>query len=117
MQDNALLDMAINDLHHLKATQVCSLDVRPLTSVTDFMVIATGNSSRHVNAIAQHLIKEMKHRHIHPLGIEGDKENEWILIDLGDLVVHIMQQRVRDFYQLEKLWSSHHHPAALPMLS
>lgn len=80
------------------------LDVSALTTVTDYMVIATGNSSRHVRAIAHNILKSMKKRGIYP-EIEHDDDAEWVLVDLGDIVIHIMQPDIRDFYQLEKLWS------------
>lgn len=105
MQTNELLHAVLNDLSDLKAIQVVPLDVRPLSSITDYMVIASGSSRRHVRAIAENLIDHMKERDIVPLGIEGDLNDEWVLVDLGDIVVHIMQPQTREFYQLEKLWS------------
>lgn len=108
MQKNDLLKVVINDLNDLKAANVIPLDVHQATPLTDYMVIATGNSSRHVKAIAENLIHKMKDRHHEHVSVEGDRENEWVLVDLGDVVVHIMQQRTRDFYHLEKLWAPHH---------
>lgn len=102
-----LLAAAIDDLNDLKAVDITSLDVKKLTTLVDYMVVATGTSSRHVHSIADHLIQKMKLRHITPYGIEGDQNDEWILIDLGDLVVHIMQEKTREFYNIEKLWSIH----------
>lgn len=114
MQKKALLETVLNDLSDLKAIHVVPLDVHQLTSITDYMVIASGSSSRHVGAIAEHLVEHMKERDIIPLGIEADLNNEWVLVDLGDIVVHIMQPQTRDFYQLEKLWSeAHSHHTAL----
>lgn len=108
MQTKALLKTVLDDLSNLKAIHVVPLDVHQLTSVTDYMVIASGNSSRHVGAIAEHLVETMNARNIKPLGIEADHNNEWVLVDLGEIVVHIMQPQTREFYQLEKLWSSVH---------
>ena len=108
MHINELLNAILNDLEQLKATNILPLNVEQLTSVTDFLVIATGTSSRHVGAIADHLVQEMKEHGYSPLGIESDPQNEWVLVDLGDVVVHIMQKQTRDFYQLEKLWTPHH---------
>jgi ribosome-associated protein len=112
MQKNDLLKVVLNDLCDLKAVNVIPLDVHLTTPLTDYMVIATGNSSRHVKAIAENLVHKMKDRHQSPFSVEGDHENEWVLVDLGDVVVHIMQQRTRDFYHLEKLWTPHHAIAA-----
>jgi ribosome-associated protein len=112
MQTKELLNAVLNDLNDLKAVNVTPLDVRHITSITDYMVIASGNSSRHVRSIADNLIHKMKERHNCPCGIEGDAEDEWVLVDFGDVVVHIMQPRTRDFYNLEKLWVSQHHPIA-----
>ncbi len=104
MHTNELLDLVLDDLSDLKAVSITPLDVRQITSITDYMVIASGNSSRHVRAIADNLIHKMKERTISP-SIEGDTEDEWVLVDLGDIVVHIMQPRTRDYYNLEKLWT------------
>lgn len=113
MQKNDLLKVVLNDLSDLKAANVIPLDVHQTTPLADYMVIATGNSSRHVKAIAENLVRKMKGRHQSPFSVEGDRENEWVLVDLGDVVVHIMQQRTRDFYHLEKLWAPRHSMAAL----
>ncbi len=113
MQKNDLLKVVLNDLSDLKASNVIPLDVHQSTPLTDYMVIATGNSSRHVKAIAENLVHKMKERHQSPFNVEGDLENEWVLVDLGDVVVHIMQQRTREFYHLEKLWAPRHSAAAL----
>lgn len=114
MQTKELLTAVLNDLSDLKANHVVPLDVHQISSITDYMVIASGTSSRHVRAIADNLVKHMKERNICPLGIEGDLGDEWVLVDLGDVVVHIMQPQTRDFYQLEKLWSPvHSHTLAL----
>ncbi|MFI4937267.1 MAG: ribosome silencing factor [Candidatus Berkiellales bacterium] len=106
MQTTALLKAVLEDLSDLKAIDICPLDVHLLTPITDYMIIASGTSSRHVSAIANNLVHKMKERHVKPLGIQGDRGAEWVLVDLGDIVVHIMQPQTRDFYQLEKLWST-----------
>lgn len=106
MHTNELLNAVLSDLSDLKAVNIIPLDVRQITSITDYMVIASGNSSRHVRAIADNLIHKMKERFIQPFSIEGDTDDEWVLVDLGDIVVHIMQPRTRDYYNLEKLWNT-----------
>ena len=106
MRTEDLLNCTLHDLSDLKALNIRPIDVRKLTPLTDYMVIATGNSSRHVRAIAENLIRHMKSRQICPGSIETDNDDEWVLVDLGIIVVHIMQQRTRDFYNLEKLWST-----------
>lgn len=105
MQSKDLLQAIINELDDLKAINVIPLDVHKLTSITDYMIIATGTSSRHVCAIADKLVRHLKAKHVDIIGLEGDMNNEWVLVDFGDAVVHVMQQRTREFYQLEKLWS------------
>jgi ribosome-associated protein len=91
-------------LDDLKAVDVHVLDVRHLTTVTDTMVVASGRSDRHVRAIAGGVVEQCKKAGFRPLGVEGERSGEWVLVDLADLVVHVMLPRVREFYNLEKLW-------------
>ena len=91
-------------LADLKATNVVVLDVRELTDVTDYMIVASGRSGRHVRSLAENLIEQSKKQKHQPMGVEGLDQGEWVLVDLCDVVVHVMQPEVRDFYQLEKLW-------------
>jgi len=97
-------DTAIAGLEEAKAQDIKVMDVRGLTDVTDFMILATGTSSRHVNAIAVKLVDHMKDHGHRPLGVEGQDEAEWVLVDLNDAIVHIMQADARVFYDLDKLW-------------
>jgi len=97
----ALIESALDDL---KAEDVVELDVRDKTSVADYLFIASGSSSRHVKSIASNVVAEAKHAGLQPLGVEGEQEAEWVLVDLGDIIVHVMQQQVREFYDLESLW-------------
>jgi len=92
-------------LEDIKAKDVSEIDVRGKTSVTDFMVIASGTSSRHVRSIADEVAKQAKQIGCPPIGVEGEREAEWVLVDLGDVVVHVMLPRVREFYALERLWT------------
>lgn len=105
MQSEALLKLAQASLEDLKARDIRVLDVRTLTTVTDFLLIASGTSDRHVKSIADQLIENAKHAGQSPLGIEGQEAGEWVLIDLADVVVHVMQPRTREFYKLEDLWA------------
>lgn len=98
---DAIVTGALGDL---KADNVHVLDVRHLTTVTDTMVIASGRSDRHVRAIAGAVVEQVKRAGYRPLGVEGERSGEWVLVDLADLVVHVMLPRVREFYNLEKLW-------------
>jgi len=91
-------------LDDLKADAIVVLDVRHLTTVTDTMVVACGRSDRHVRAIAGAVVEQAKKAGFRPIGVEGERSGEWVLVDLGDLVVHVMLPRVREFYNLEKLW-------------
>jgi ribosome-associated protein len=89
----------------LKAQDIVEIDVRGKTSVCDYMVVASGTSTRHVKSIADEVVKFAKRLDCQPLGVESERETEWILVDLGDVVVHVMLPRVREFYALERLWT------------
>lgn len=92
-------------LDELKAKDVVELDVRGKTSIADYIVVASGTSTRHVKSIADEVVRYAKKAGMQPLGVEGQREAEWVLVDLGDIIVHIMLPRVREFYGLERLWS------------
>jgi ribosome-associated protein len=93
-------------LEDMKAANVRVLDVRGLTDIADTMVIASGNSDRHVRSIAERVVERAKAAGFRPLGTEGEHDGEWVLVDLQDVVVHVMLPRVREFYSLERLWDS-----------
>ena len=92
-------------VEELKAKDVTEIDVRGKSSVCDYMVIASGTSTRHVKSIADEVVKFAKKLDVMPLGVEGEREAEWVLVDLGDVIVHVMLPRVREFYALERLWT------------
>lgn len=92
-------------MEDLKAKDVIEIDVRGKTSVCDYMVIASGTSTRHVKSIADEAVRKVKDVGVMPLGVEGEREAEWVLVDLGDVVVHVMLPRVREYYALERLWT------------
>ncbi len=100
-----LLKTVRTALEELKAKDAVEIDVRGKSSVTDFMVVASGTSTRHVKSIANEVVVFAKKLDIMPLGVEGEREAEWVLVDLGDVVVHVMLPRVREFYALERLWT------------
>ncbi|MEL7298152.1 MAG: ribosome silencing factor [Pseudomonadota bacterium] len=97
-------EKAVAALEDAKARDIKLIDVRALTSMTDFMVIASGTSDRHVRSVSLSLVDDMKAAGHRPLGIEGENDGEWVLVDLQDSLVHVMLPRVREFYNLEKLW-------------
>ena len=99
-----LRDLVVKVLDEMKAQEIKVLDVRGRTSITDIMIIASGSSNRHVTSMAEAVAFRAKEAGEPPLGVEGVSEGEWALIDLNGVVVHVMQSRVRDFYQLERLW-------------
>ena len=105
MQAEELRDLVVTTLEDMKASDVTTLDVRGKTSITDFFIIASGNSDRHVKSTAESVAFQAKQAGQPPIGTEGLQEGEWALIDLNGVVVHIMQPKVRDFYQLERLWT------------
>jgi ribosome-associated protein len=100
-----LLEIVSVALEDLKGVDVKVIDVRELTSITDRMVIVSGTSTRHVKALADNVALQAKQNGFPALGVEGGQSAEWVLIDLGDVVVHVMLPEIRDFYALEKLWS------------
>ena len=100
----SLKTVVINALADMKALEIKVLDVRGLTDIADFMVIASGTSDRHVRSVAQRVVEKTKEAGFRPHGVEGQQDSDWVLIDLNDLIVHVMLPRVREFYGLEKLW-------------
>lgn len=99
-----IADRAIAILDDHKATAIRCLDVSHLTSIMDYMIVATGRSDRHVRALGEALVEECRESGIEVLGTEGEEAAEWLLVDLVDVVVHVMLPKTRDFYELEKLW-------------
>jgi ribosome silencing factor RsfS/YbeB/iojap len=109
-----LRSLVLAALDDLKARDVREIDVRGKSSVTDLLVVASGTSSRHVKSIADEVVRKAKQAGLPPIGVEGQREAEWVLVDLGDIVVHVMLPRTREFYGLERLWTvGDEMPAAL----
>ncbi len=104
MNSEQLCDLVIDALEEVKAKDIVKLDVRELTTVTDYMIVASGTSNRHVKALAEAVAEKSRVAGHRPAGIEGADGSEWVLLDLGDALVHVMLPRVREFYNLEKLW-------------
>jgi ribosome-associated protein len=104
MQTKLLQELAVKALEDLQAIDMTVIDVRPLTTVTDIMIICTGRSTRHVKSIADNLVVQAKKNDISYIHVEGDQGDEWVLVDMGDIVVHVMLANVRSFYNLEALW-------------
>ena len=101
-----LLQAITAALEDMKAVNVKVIDVRGLTDVADTLIVASGTSDRHVRSIAERIIEQAKTSGMRPLGTEGEREGEWVLVDLQDIVVHVMLPRVREFYALERLWDA-----------
>ena len=108
MESEALAQSVVASLGDLKAVNTVTLDVSALTDVMDYLVITSGTSNRHVKSLADHVSVEAKKKGVRPMGMEGEDAGEWVLVDLGDVVVHVMLPATRDFYDLERLWN---HPA------
>lgn len=99
-----LRELVIDKLENMKARDLRLIDVRGRTSITDYLVIASGTSNRHVRSMAEEVIVAAKGIDQPPLGVEGEREGEWVLVDLGDVIVHLMLPRTREFYGLERMW-------------
>ncbi len=105
MNSRAVCKIVVEAIEDLKGRDIVELDVRKLTDMTDYMIIASGRSRRQVIAISEKVIEASKQAGVRPLGMEGEKVGDWVLIDLVDVVVHIMEPEIREYYQLEKLWA------------
>lgn len=104
MNSELLRDLAIQALDDLKGIDITTIDVRSLTTITDYMIICTGTSKRHIKSLAENVALKAKQNHYKYVRVEGDDESEWVLVDLGDIVVHVMLPTARSFYSLEDLW-------------
>ena len=105
MNSEKLSDLVVDALEEIKGLDIIKLNVRDMTSVTDWMIVASGTSSRHVQALVDNVAEKAKAAGHRPLGVEGESGGEWVLLDLQDALVHVMLPKVREFYNLEKLWS------------
>jgi ribosome-associated protein len=101
---DAVRDLVIDALEEIKAVNTVTLDVRALTDVMDCLIICSGTSNRHVKSLAENVVVKAKAAGLQPLWVEGQDAGEWVLVDLGDVVVHVMLPATRDFYDLERLW-------------
>lgn len=104
MEAETLKKVVLDALDELKAVNPVTLDVAALTDVMDYLVIASGTSNRHVKSLANNVCMEAKKQGMRPIGVEGNDVGEWVLVDFGDVVVHVMLPATRDFYDLERLW-------------
>jgi ribosome-associated protein len=111
MEAESLKSLVVEALEDLKALNPVTLDVAGMTDVMDFLVIASGTSSRHVKSLANNVCMEAKKQGMRPLGVEGEGAGEWVLVDFGDVVVHVMLPATRDFYDLERLWVNPESPS------
>jgi ribosome-associated protein len=105
MNSEQLSELVVEALDDIKAQDIVRLDVRDMTTVTDYMIIASGTSTRHVQALVDNVAKKATEAGHRPIGVEGEEGAEWVLLDLQDALVHVMLPKVREFYNLEKLWS------------
>ncbi len=105
MNSEQLSELVIEALDDIKAKDIVRLDVRDMTTVTDYMIVASGTSNRHVKALVDNVTEKAREAGHRPIGVEGEDGGEWVLLDLQDTLVHVMLPKVREFYNLEKLWS------------
>jgi len=104
IQPSRVRDHVLSSLDELKAVNPVTINVKKLSNFTDYMMIASGTSSRHIQSIGEKVLEDLKSKKIKPLGVEGQGSEEWLLIDLGDVVLHLMSTNARTFYDLESLW-------------
>lgn len=100
-----LKNVVIKALEDVKGEEIVCLNVSKMTEISDYMVVASGNTNRQVKALVNNVLEEARNKGVKPLGVEGQAQGEWVLIDLTDVIVHVMLPKVRDFYDLESLWS------------
>jgi len=105
MNTEEMTSLAVSALEELKGIDIVVLDIADKSSIADNMLVATGSSQRHVSSLGSEVRKQFKDAGLPPLGVEGDNRSDWVLVDLGDVIVHVMTPEMRDFYALEKLWS------------
>lgn len=105
MQTHDLLSLISKELDLRKGENIKVIDVKNRTSVTDFMIVVTGSSERHARSLSHYVKEKVKQNGLKPLGLEGEDGSDWVLLDLGDIIIHIMTAQARERYQLEKLWS------------
>lgn len=105
MNSERLCQLVVEALDDVKAKDIVTLDVRDMTTVTDYMIVASGTSGRHVKALVDNVADKAREAGHKPIGVEGEEGGEWVLLDLEDALVHVMLPKVREFYNLEKLWS------------
>jgi ribosome-associated protein len=104
MKAEQIQKLAIDTLNDMKAIDLVTIDVRGLTSITDMMIVCSGRSSRHVKSMAESVVTAAKQSKVSYIKMEGEREGDWVIVDLADVVVHIMLPTMRDFYRLEDLW-------------
>lgn len=105
MHGQELQSFVIDKLEDLKGQDIITIDVSKTSSITDCMIICTGTSSRHVSSIADHVVQSARKAGLMPLGVEGEATGDWVVVDLDDVIVHVLQEESRRLYELEKLWS------------
>lgn len=113
MQSEELKNKLCQAIEDAKGVEIKTMDVRSQSDITDFMIVASGTSSRHVASVADRVTEDMRELGQKVYGVEGKNDGDWVLMDFGDVVVHIMRQETRDFYNLEKLWGEIQEPDAL----
>lgn len=105
MESSELVKLVESELNERKGHNIAMLDVRNKTSITDYMVVVSATSNRHAKALCDYVVEKVKENGVMPLGMEGQLNSDWVLLDLGDVILHVMSGQAREFYQLEKLWS------------